>query len=120
MSGWYGQAKARLNREAANVKGNKEAAMKDAVKDALLNFCQQDEEFAQAVAQGGSFSDCMKAVAKGVGTSISDLEAYRRAVTFYFPGADIQFTMRIDLCGSVTEGGAPESGGISLNLSDFL
>ena len=48
-------------------------------RDALLEFCRQNEEFAQAVAQGGSFQECMKAVAQGVGNCISDLEAYRRA-----------------------------------------
>lgn len=52
--------------------------MKSAVRDALLEFCRQNEEFAQAVVQGGAFPDCMAAVAKGVGSSISDLEAYRR------------------------------------------
>lgn len=85
-------------------------AMKQAVHDALAEFCRQDEEFAQAVLQGGSFTDCMAAVAAGVGRSISDLEAYRRAVRFYFPGADIRFHMSVNLCASV-EGGpdpAPE------------
>ena len=87
MSSWFDQAKERLERECKEVKGTKESAMKAAVRDTLLEFCRQDEEFAQAVAQGGSFPDCMAAVAKGVGGSISDLEAYRRAVSFYFPGA---------------------------------
>lgn len=82
-------------------------AMKWAVHDALAIFCLQDEEFAQAVLQGGSFSDCMAAVAKGVGSSISDVDAYRKAVQFYFPGADIRFQMSINLCASV-EGEQPE------------
>ena len=47
--------------------------MKADVGAALKEFCRQDAEFAQAVAQGGSFDDCMKAVAKGVkGSGISD------------------------------------------------
>lgn len=75
-------------------------AMKGAVKKALEDFCRQDEEFAQAVAQGGSFADCMKAVAKNCGSSISDLEAYRRAVQFYFPGAEIHMSMTVDLIGA--------------------
>lgn len=77
--------------------------MKDAVCFALMDFCEQDDEFAQAVLQGGSFSDCMKAVAKDVGQSISDADAYRRAVQFYFPGADIRFHMTINLCADVED-----------------
>lgn len=76
--------------------------MKSSVHDALLEFCRQDNEFAQAVAQGGSFTDCMKAVGKCVkGGAISDAEAWGAAVRFYFPGAEIRVTMRIDLCAGV-------------------
>lgn len=96
-------------------------AMKSAVHNALLEFCEQDGEFAQAVVQGGSFEDCMKAVAKNVGSSISDLEAYRRAVQYYFPGADIEMTMTINLCASVEKTKAPEKkDSIVLDLSDFF
>lgn len=77
-------------------------AMKSAVRAALEEFCRQDGEFAQAVVQGGTFADCMKEVEKGIkGNAISDLEAYRRAVAFYFPGAGIEMQMRINLCESV-------------------
>ena len=38
--------------------------MKNAVMDALLEFSKQDEEFARAIVEGGSFKDCMAAVAK--------------------------------------------------------
>jgi len=90
----------KLDDELKSIKGNSHiAVMKKPVHDALVLFCQQDEEFAQAVMQGGSFSDCMKAVAKNCGTAISDLEAYRRAVQFYFPTADIRFQMEISLGG---------------------
>ena len=94
--------------------------MAPAVKEALLDFCRQDEEFAQAVAQGGSFQDCMAAVAKGVGNSISDLDAYKRAVSFYFPGAGIRVKMEIDLCHSVKDVPHIDGPGIVLNLADFL
>lgn len=82
-------------------------AMKQAVHDALSEFCRQDEEFAQAVLQGGSFADCMAAVSAGVGISISDRDAYRRAVQFYFPGADIRFQMTLNLCAGVEDGPKP-------------
>lgn len=49
--------------------------MKNSVCEALETFCRQDEEFAQAVVQGGTFENCMKIVAKNCGHGISDLEA---------------------------------------------
>ena len=51
MNTWYEQAAARLKEEYKAVTGYKESAMKSAVRDALLEFCRQNEEFAQAVAQ---------------------------------------------------------------------
>ena len=56
-----------LNKLAETVSGQKENAMAPSVREALTDFCRQDAEFAQAVAQGGSFKDCMATVAKGVG-----------------------------------------------------
>ena len=97
--------------------------MKSAVCEALDGFCRQDAEFAQAVVQGGSFPDCMKAVAKNCGSAISDLETFRRAVRFYFPGADVTFHMRVDLCAGVEAGPAaraPGTGPKLLSLADFL
>ena len=68
------------------------------------------------MAQGGSFPECMQAVAKGVGGSISDIEAYRKAVQFYFPGAEIEVQMRVRLC---SDDAKPE-GGLLLKLDDFF
>ena len=88
----------KLNKEYKAFKGNRyQQVMKSAVRDALLTFIEQDNEFAQAIAQGGSFADCMKSVSKGIGNAISDIDAYKRAVQFYFPGADISFTMTVKL-----------------------
>ena len=117
MSTWYKQAEQRLKDEYNKVQGQKEGAMKSAVRDALLEFCRQNEEFAQAVAEGGSFPDCMAAVAKDVGSFLSDLEAYRRAASFYFDGAKVNFTMSIQLEPAAVE---PEQTGILLDLSDFF
>lgn len=95
--------------------------MKSAVKDTLADFCRQDDEFAQAVVQGGSFTDCMKAVAKSCGTGISDLEAYRCAVRFYFPGAEIRFQMTIDLIGDAAKADETENAGaLILDIMQFL
>lgn len=117
---WGSQAVEKLNHEYKGGDYDQYAQiMKQSVKQALENFCQQDEEFAQAVAQGGTFESCMKEVAKNCGNGISDLEAFRRAVRFYFPGSDIQFHMTIDLCASVrsVDDGAKA---VVLNLADFL
>lgn len=99
--------------------------MKDDVCNALVGFCRQDAEFAQAVVQGGSFEDCMKAVGKAVkGSGISDIKAFTEAVQFYFPGAGIDVQMTIDLCAGVRDGsGAAPTGrqpGVVLSLTDFL
>lgn len=113
-----------------NIKGSKERAMAPAVAEALRNFCRQDAEFAQAVQQGGSFANCMTAVAKGVGQSISDVDAYKKAVAFYFPGATIRVAMTIDLIGQTVEATAPaeapalrvvpKKDSLVLNLDDFF
>ena len=98
--------------------------MKADVANALREFCRQDGEFAQAVAQGGSFADCMKAVASGVkGSSISDMKAFGLVVEFFFPGAGIDVKMSINLCASDEEA-APEAEakapGMIIDLSAFF
>ena len=61
MNEFTDQALERLKKEYDSVKGTKAGAMKKAVREALESFIRQDGEFAQAVAQGGSFADCMAA-----------------------------------------------------------
>lgn len=129
MSEFIEKALEKLKNQYITGKFDKYAAiMKASVKATLEDFCRQDEEFAQAVAQGGSFEECMKAVARGCGSGISDLEAYRRAVQFYFPGAEIRWTMTVDLIGAAgKEAEAPAStakdeskAGIILDFTQFL
>lgn len=112
-------------KDKSGISDKREKAMAPAVAEALEDFCRQDGEFAQAVVDGGTFAACMKEVAKGVGSSISDLEAYRRAVQFYFPGAEVRFQMRLELCPGDAQGAAEiappkPSGGMLLDLTDFL
>lgn len=118
MNEFEKQAVKRLNDEAKSGKFDKYgAAMKLAVKDALIEFSRQDDEFAQAIVQGGSFDDCMKAVSKRVKNScISDLDAYAAAAEFYFPGSKIRFEMRIELCEHEE---APKSP-VLIDLTAFL
>ncbi len=116
---WYEDAKKKLEAGKAARLDKYGEAMKGSVADTLLTFCRQDGEFAQAVAQGGSFEDCMKAVGKCVkGNSISDAEAWGAAVRFYFPGAEIRVTMEIDLCASV-RGKNDEAAGADTKLIDL-
>lgn len=99
---WSDKALEKLAAEKKTAKYDRYAnVMKNQVCEALKSFCRQDEEFAQAVVQGGTFEECMKAVAKNCGRGISDLEAFRRAARFYFPGAEVRFQMSIDLCGDL-------------------
>lgn len=126
MNEWYEQAAKKLKaEEKAGTYDRYAKAMKAAVCEALDGFCRQDAEFAQAVVQGGTFSDCMKAVAKNCGSAISDLEAFRRAVRFYFPGAGVKFHMTVNLCADVdaeAAAAAPAAGAGPkiLALEDFL
>lgn len=123
---WKDKALAKLEAERTAAKYDRYAQiMKDRTCETLADFCRQDEEFAQAVAQGGTFEDCMKAVAKNCGHGISDLEAFRRAARFYFPGAEVRFRMDIDLVGGAKEAkDSQEPSGdsgkaILLDLTDF-
>ena len=122
---WYEQAKGKLQETFGKVREAKAKAMAGPIRDAMLNFAHQNEEFAQAIAQGGDFSACMAAVAKGVGSSISDIDAYRKAVKFYFDGASIHAELRIQLepeADSAPLSPTPEkkSRSMTLSLDDFL
>lgn len=88
--------------DAYKPKGQHEQIIARPVAKAIRYFCERDVEFAQAVEQkGGDFGGCLKAVLNGVGGALSDIEAYRRAVSYYFPGAGVRFLMEIDLTASV-------------------
>ncbi len=118
---FFEQADEKLAKEIKGISDQKGLIMKEPVRKALLDFALQQEEFTQAIVQGGSFADCMRKVCAGVGNSISDLEAYSRAAAFYFPGCKIRMQMSIDLIGDAASA-QPESGrkGLILNLSDFF
>ena len=77
------------------------SVIKTYVHSALAGFCKQNESFAQAIIDGGTFAECIKYCTEGIGgnTGISDIDIYRRAVQFYFPGAQVDFHISI-----ITEG----------------
>lgn len=96
-------------------------AVGEAVRTALLDFCGQNPEFAQAVEQGGSLADCIESTVKGAGTSISDLEVYKRAVQFYFAGAEIHMGLTLDLGdGGFAGDPEPQTEKVELSLDSLL
>ena len=118
---YYEEAKKKLDEGVRNRLDKYGEVMKQAVHDALLNFIAQDDEFAQAVVQGGTFEDAMKAVAKGIrNQSISDMEAYGAAVRFFFPGAEIRVSMTIDLIGDAAAPEPEEKNAVIIDLSEFF
>lgn len=125
MSEYQKQAAQKLRQELKDGKYDQYAGiMKNAVNEALCEFCRQEEEFARAVLDGGNFDECMKAVARNVGKGISDLDAYKRAVQFYFPGSDVKFSMQILMSKYERETEAEQSNdageGLLIDLSRFL
>jgi hypothetical protein len=68
------------------------------VADALKEFCRQNAEFAQAVLQSDkTVGECVESTVKNCEGALSDLEVYRRAVQFYFDGADVHMKLTVDL-----------------------
>lgn len=119
--------KEKLTAELKDAKlGKYETAVKNAVVKTICNFCEQNAEFKQAIEQSDkSFVDCLKATVKGAGASLEDLEVYKRAVAFYFPGADIKCTMTLDLgdngfSNSKTSSTEAGSGKLQLDLDSLL
>ncbi len=92
-------------REDPKISDKHYSIIKDGVIAALESFIKQDDEFAQAVVQGGTMKAMWEEVCKKIGSrsGVSDLEVYQAAVEFFFSGARIEFHMTIDLCGSVRE-----------------
>jgi hypothetical protein len=113
------QVKEKLNKEAAESKLSGAAnVVLEPVKNALLEFCKQEKEFSQAILENDKkITDCCAEITKGVGNAVSDLEIYKRAVQFYFPGADIEFQMKIDLCASVKDNSKSD---IKISLMDLI
>ena len=117
--------KEKLTAELKNVKlGKYENVVKSYVLDEICIFAKQNSEFAQAIEQSDkSFADCLKATVKGAGSSLEDLEVYKRAVAFYFPGADIKCTMTLDLGDggfSSKKSTEADSGKLQLDLDSLL
>jgi len=108
----------------------KAGAVKKAVHDALVTFCGQNEEFAQAVAQSDkTLAAVCEECVKNVGESVSDLEVYRAAVAAYFPGAQVDCVMTVRMSEHENPSRDPERANsrtsgekdvLSLDLFDLL
>ena len=116
--GFFVEAKAKIENglSEAKAQGRYAAVVAEPTSEALINFCKQNDEFAQAVVQGGSFAECIKSCCNGIGGAISDIEFYRKAVQFYFKGAVVDFVMNIRM----SEHEKKTDNIISLNLADFM
>jgi len=130
MSEYRDQALKKIQAEYKSGKYDRYGqVMKADVLRQIEDFIEQDDEFAQAVVQGGTFEDCMKAVAKSCGQALSDVEAYRRAAAFYFPGAKVKMQLTIDLIGDAAKEPEPytpkhaaeeKPSGLVLDFRSFL
>ena len=81
-----GFAIAKLNdkKEEAKATSQKAKVVLPFVRDALIGFCNQNAEFADAIVQSDkSLGECCESIMKDVGNSISDLKVYTKAAAFY-------------------------------------
>ena len=89
-------AKLQNKEQKKGAKSKYATAVYSAVRDALVGFCEQQEELADAVLQQGkTLGDCCEQIMKGCGNCISDIEVYAKAVAFYFPGAKVEMKMTV-------------------------
>ena len=118
------RVKEKLESEMKEKKPNKYVeAVCSAVHAQLLAFAEQDEEFAQAILDStGTLNDCCKACVEGCGSSISDLEVYKRMAAFYFPGATVEMSLTINLSGEAEKSplSSYKKKAVILNLFDVL
>ena len=99
---WRAKAKTKLEDENKAFKGSREArAVRDYILKTLICFADQEPRFAEVICNTKrTFSECCAAVVHNAGGMISDLDAYRRAVQFYFPNAEVEFVMNVKLTGA--------------------
>ena len=114
--------------DVSDIRGQYQQAIAPETAKILKEFCGQEKEFEKAIEQSGkTFQECLDTVVKGIGRSISDIDVYRKAVQFYFEGAEVQFIMKINLSGNseappitVRKGGKKSSLNLSFDsLLDF-
>lgn len=96
------------------------AVIKNETFEMLCDMCNKSEAFEKIIAESDkTLNACLSEVVKVVvNNGISDIEAYRRAVKFYCPDADIAFDMRIIL--PEQENAAPKEPQNIINIFDII
>ena len=115
-------AEAKIREGVKDVKSQRGSAVAPSVADMLCSFCRQDDGFAAAVIdRGATFAECVDEIMKGVGSSISDVELYRRAAEFWVPGAEVTAEIRVTMPGAGNTGRPSKRDGVTiLSLEDLL
>lgn len=105
-----------------NAADAKASLMADAVLNVLTDFCRQSEGFAKAVISGGTFGDCMKAAAMGVGNYAQGADVCKKCVQFYLPGANIHVQWRVEMPeeSNTADSEKEKQTGFVLDLMDLL
>ena len=89
----------KLRREMRSVNTSEPATLiQEKVAAALDIFCKQESKLAEAIIKSDkTFADCCKSILCDTKEEryISDEKAYARAVQFYIPDAEIEFSMTI-------------------------
>ena len=107
-------ARDKLNAEDCKFKDANKAFLVPYIRDTLITFVTQSEEFAKAVLDSGqTLTKCIDSL-KLSGKRASDLDVYNECVKFFMPDAVVEFEMKIKLPTH------KEHSAIILNLEDFF
>ena len=108
-------AEEKLKREMKSENPNIPVTMiQKKVAAALKEFFMQEPKIAEEIINSKkTFDKCCENILRDTKQQryISDLEAYKRAVEFYIPGADIKFSMSVIL---------PGNSAANISLADLL
>ena len=108
------KARDKLNAEECKFKNADKAFLVPYVRDTLITFVTQSEEFAKAVLDSGqTLTKCIDSL-KLAGKRASDLDEYNECVKFFMPDAIVEFEMKIKLPTH------KDHNAIILNLEDFF
>ena len=118
------KVKEKLEKEMQQkISGRHASAVRPAVYAQLLDFCEKNEEFAQAVLDSEkTLNDCCEAIMAGCGSCISDFEVYGKMAQFYFPGSSVEAQLRINLSADAERNplGVQDKKAVVLDLFDLF
>lgn len=94
------EAKNKIDKELKEFKGaTKAKAVSDYVAKTLKQFCDVEAFAAAVIKSEKTLTDCCNEIMAKVGNHVSDLEVYKKAAQFYFPGSKVEFNMTINVEG---------------------